>query len=299
MLGPYYVTTDARRRAAYGPPCDQSTFSTVIIDGRAFTCHADVVDAYEAFDEIREHHGYRLTGFDTGLYSCRHMRHDPAKPMSFHSWAVPLDLNWLENPAGNKLVTDIPEAMRHDILQLQTVSGVWVFRWGADWDRDGEVEDHNYIDAMHWEPIAHPLDLATGIAPFTLSPSEGGTSMSLLNFDVGPPNAPAVVDPRSAALQKMLVDRGHDLGTFGRNGDGVDGEAGNITRAALADFQTARGITDEPQVVATYTYAALHAPGSDEPLDYVTPAWGFVQGVYRLVRRRLFRGFSHKPRNRR
>ena len=264
MNGPYYVTTDSRRRAAYGAPCDVKDFSKVTIDGRSLTCNSIVVGAYQAFEQIRAHHGYRLTGNDTGFYSCRHMQHNPRLPMSFHSWAVPLDINWLENPAGNKLVTDIPKPMRDDILDLKTNSGAWVFRWGADWDRDGQWTDHSYVDAMHWEPIAHPLDLETGIAGFTFRPPDTEALMSLLGFNIGPLGEDsvggAVGDPtgdRAETLQLGLLRRGEALPLYG-----ADRWAGDETRKALASFQAKRSISGENGVVGPKTYDAWHAPAA-------------------------------------
>lgn len=164
MLGPYYVTTDARRHAAWGDPCQaKATAGRVTIDGRTFVLSIDAVAAFEVWERIRHRHGYRLTGTDTGFYNCRHMQHNPDLPMSYHSWGMALDVNWLENPAGSKLVTDIPQAMIDDLLAVRTGSGARVFRWGGDWDWDGVSTDHSYIDAMHWEVVAHPSDLATGI----------------------------------------------------------------------------------------------------------------------------------------
>lgn len=164
MIGPWYVTTDYRRRTAWGNPCQsKATAGRVSIDGRSFVLSRDAVEAFEVWEKIRAKHGYKLTGSDTGFYNCRHMQHNPSLPYSYHSWGMALDVNWLENPAGSKLVTDIPQEMIDELLSVRTNSGARVFRWGGDWDWDGVSSDHSYIDAMHWEVVAHPLDLATGI----------------------------------------------------------------------------------------------------------------------------------------
>lgn len=164
MIGPYYITSDDRRRAAWGDPCRTEAYSgRVVIDGRIFALSIHAVEAFAVFEKIRERHNYQLTGTDTGFYNCRHTQHNPSLPMSFHSWGMALDINWLENPAGSKLVTDLPRAMIRELLEVRTKSGARVFRWGGDWDYDGEWEDHSYVDAMHWEVVSHPLDLATGV----------------------------------------------------------------------------------------------------------------------------------------
>lgn len=264
MIGPYYITSDARRRAAYGAPCGaKATEGSVVIAGRTLRCRANVVEAYQAYEQLRAHHGYVPTGTDTGIYSCRHMQHNEALPMSFHSWGIPIDINWLQNPAGNKLVTDIPKPLRDDWLSLKTNSGAWVFRWGADWDRDGSHSDHTYIDAMHWEPYAHPLDLATGIEGFV--PSTPGDDMGLLGFNIGPMGAASVGGPvgdptgdKAQSLQEGLMLRGYDLPQFG-----ADRFAGDETRTAFAAWQNDKGITGEGGVMGPVSDAhwSIGVPG--------------------------------------
>lgn len=161
MIGPYYVNTDARRRAAWGPPCDV-TFASVVIDGRTFKVERRVKDAFDVWEQMRAKYLYHLEGPDTGFYNCRRMRHDPKLPYSPHAWATALDVNWLENPAGSRLVSNIPKLMVIELQQIKTASGAYVFMWGGDWDRNPRT-GHTYYDAMHWAVIAHPLDLATGI----------------------------------------------------------------------------------------------------------------------------------------
>ena len=175
-----YVLTEAQRLAAWGDPCvaGDVLLGPLILDGRTFSVNQIGIPAFEVWEDIREVHDYKLTGTDTGFYNCRHMRHNAALPWSVHAWAMALDVNWLENPAGNKLVTDIPQEMIDDLLAVRTTSGARVFRWGGDWDWDGESTDHSYVDAMHWEVVAHPLDLETG---FTNTP---GDDMPLTEADL-------------------------------------------------------------------------------------------------------------------
>ena len=186
MKGPYYVTSEAKRLAAWGPPGlfgdGPQAAVTIQLDGRPFAVNRLGKEAWERFDDIRALHGYHLTGRDTGFYNYRHMRHNDRLPWSVHAWAMALDINWLENPAGSKLVTDLPAPMIVDLLALRTESGARVFRWGADWDWDGDTTDHSYVDAMHWEVVAHPLDLDTGIRrepDMTLTPEEIATVKEL------------------------------------------------------------------------------------------------------------------------
>lgn len=162
MLGPYYVTTDARRRAAWGPPC-QPLLAPIFIDGTRYQCDTSVVPAFNRLEQIRARWDFHQGGTDTGFYNCRRMRNDPNLPFSVHAWARALDWDWLQNPAGKTLITNMPRGMTDELQRVMTVSGAYVFVWGGDWDRN-PATGHTYWDAMHVEVIAHPLDLATGIA---------------------------------------------------------------------------------------------------------------------------------------
>lgn len=231
MIGPHYVTTEARRLAAWGRPGTAARGGDVILvdtllDGRPLAVNRLAAPAFRAFERIRARHGYRLTGNDTGFYSYRHMRHDPSLPWSVHAWAMALDINWLENPAGSKLVTDIPKPMILELQSVRTLSGARVFRWGGDWDWDGISTDHSYIDAMHWEAVAHPLDLATGID------SEENDEMTL-----------TLTKPHTTGLAVGLHQRGllaWNAGALPEWKD--DGDYGEETAEWVETFQTAHGL---------------------------------------------------------
>lgn len=172
MIGPYYIMNQTQRFAAWGKPGTASkgggvVLVDIVLDGRTLKVEKEAYNEFAAFEAIRDAHDHHMTGTDVGFYSYRHMRHDPSLPWSVHAWARALDWDWLQNPAGSKLVTNIPREMRNDLLALRYNSGARVFLWGGDWDWDGQSSDHTYIDAMHWEAVGHPLDAATGIKGFT------------------------------------------------------------------------------------------------------------------------------------
>ena len=162
------ILTESARRAAWGTPCTL-TFGKVTIDTRTLSCHAKAIPAFSAWEQVRATFGYRVTGDDTGIYNCRVIR--GTSVYSSHAWALALDVNWLTNPDGNKLKTDIPPAMQEALQDIRTNSGQHVFRWGGDWDRNPS-SSHKYYDAMHWEVVAHPEDLASGISGLALYPDD-------------------------------------------------------------------------------------------------------------------------------
>jgi peptidoglycan hydrolase-like protein with peptidoglycan-binding domain len=49
-------------------------------------------------------------------------------------------------------------------------------------------------------------------------------------------------------IQQFLVDNGYDLGDYGDNEDGVDGEYGGLTRKAVKEFQRKKGLEDDGKV---------------------------------------------------
>lgn len=183
MIGPWYVNTDARRRLAWGPPC-KPDLAPVVIDGQQYKCDRSVVSAFNWLEKIRAKWGFHQNGTDTGFYNCRRMRHDPNLPFSPHAWARALDWDWLQNPAGSKLVTNMPRPMIDELLRVKTMSGAYVFVWGGDWDRNLRT-GHTYYDAMHWEVQAHPLDLTTGIAGSTFPPPPEEDDVTLKAGDRG------------------------------------------------------------------------------------------------------------------
>lgn len=154
--------SSAWREAAFGAPCEASKVKiedwlpgvNVYIDRRAYA-------AFVALADIIERHGYEVRSRDTGSYNCRYIKGTSA--MSSHAWGIAVDINWSTNPyRTDRLVTDMPRDMIEEIEALRTVSGHQVFRWGGDWDGRPETPHSNY-DAMHFEVVATPTELATGI----------------------------------------------------------------------------------------------------------------------------------------
>lgn len=96
-------------------------------------------------------------------------------------------------------------------------------------------------------------------------------------------------------LQAALKQLGYDLGDYGDNKDGIDGEYGSKTKAAVAELQKSAGL-DETGIFDTATYKALLAalepkenpdPDEDTPDGGSKPAYVLIiegdENVLRLV----------------
>lgn len=142
--------SSAWRYETWGDPCPRTLTTISFVGESLLTVHVDIVPAVTALATVLKAHGYGVRKGDTGAYNCRHMRHDPSAPMSSHSWGTAIDINWQLNPAGSKLVTNMPKEMVADIMAIKTKQGKRVWRWGGDWDNRPDTP-HTYYDAMHYE----------------------------------------------------------------------------------------------------------------------------------------------------
>ena len=90
----------------------------------------------------------------------RHQRHDPSRPLSIHSWGAAIDINPKDGRGryfkrgitpplwGNSWYDHWPNSLHQDFVEAFQSVG---FRWGGDWDGDGQTDDHTFIDPMHFE----------------------------------------------------------------------------------------------------------------------------------------------------
>jgi hypothetical protein len=175
------ILTETARIEAWGRPCKLVGGELVMIDDRLYDVNPAFASGWVAWEMVRAAYKYAMPGSDTGHYSCRHIANDPNRPWSEHAWrGLAFDMNWLQNPDGKTLVTDMPAGMTPAIQKIRTVSGEFVFRWGGDWDRTPETP-HAYYDAMHFSQTASPDDLASGIDWTTVQGAELGRLEQELN----------------------------------------------------------------------------------------------------------------------
>lgn len=179
------MLTTAQLRAAWGPACrPSSTRVTIALHGAGrITVDRRCEPAFRALNACLVAHDYRTRRADTGAYNCR--RITGGTGYSLHAYGIAADLNWQTNPYGRNLVTDMPPAMRAAIKAIRTRNGVRVFGWGGDYRTNK--------DAMHFEVVCRPSDLATGIDlatipghptdPAKLPPNLGGFLMALTDAE--------------------------------------------------------------------------------------------------------------------
>lgn len=231
--------SNAWRLEAWGEPCKLSTVAAPIYaGGPKCQIRKEIEPAYIQLGSVFLRHGYIVRRI--GGYNCR--RITGGTTHSSHSWGISVDVNDDTNPyRRDKLVTDMPYAMTEDVYRIKTVDGVQVWRWGGDWDGRPEVPNSNY-DAMHFEPIATPRELARGFFA-EIRPDVSGNTLQRSY----PVIRQGAVGLAVAELQRMLGMT--SLGTG-------SGKFGPRTHQAVQSYQASRGL--EPDgVVGNATWTAL------------------------------------------
>lgn len=155
------LRTTSALRSIWGPPCSSDRMVKVALwccDGASVVVDSRTVKAWAALDAIAKKYNYKFRPADTGAYVCRKIT--GGSGYSLHAYGIAADFNWSTNPYfpypvskdGN---SDMPDGMVDEIRNLQTNNGAWVFGWGGDYS--------SIRDFMHYEIVASPEELATGI----------------------------------------------------------------------------------------------------------------------------------------
>ena len=156
------MRSTAELRILWAPACTPPFARYTLHGGGVVTVDVLVVDALKALNAVLIDWDYRTRRADTGAYNCRTIT--GGRSYSLHAYGIAVDLNWSTNPYGHHLITDMPIGMIEDIEGIRTAGGVQVWRWGGRYS--------NNKDAMHFEVVASPAELARGIQSQTTTNTE-------------------------------------------------------------------------------------------------------------------------------
>lgn len=230
------MLTTPQLRAAWAPPCNDADIELVyLVEGVRVNVHRKCRAAVAALGRVFEAHRYHVRREDTGAYNCRSIT--GGSGYSLHAYGIAIDINWNTNPyrADNVLVTDMPEVMRDDVKRIRTMTGKRVWGLGADYG--------SRKDAMHYEIVCAPADLASGIDWQTVRQESRQSPVEHHPLIRRGDRGPAV-----QMLQQILgvvQPGGSGYGTFGPR-----------TEAAVKQYQATRGLTVDG-VVGRQTWTAL------------------------------------------
>jgi hypothetical protein len=256
--------TNAWRLEAWGEPCEITEVPAAIYEGGPkCQINAAILEAFCQLGAVFVRHGYVVRRI--GAYNCRKIT--GGTTMSAHAWGIAVDINDDTNPYRlDRLVTDMSPAMIADVLAIRTRDGVHVWRWGGNWDGDPDTPHSNY-DAMHFEMMATPAELARG---FTADMPTAATASTV--------GASSIPVPRVVPVRAWpRIRRGDDGDAvkFFQSLVGLErasgaGHFGPRTEAAAREYQRSRGLFVDG-IVGLATWTALLtgqpplAPGQPTP----------------------------------
>ncbi len=205
-------------RRAWAPHCQGPHTTLTLHGGGRITIKSATVPAWLVLNDILKKHNYQTHRAQTGAYNCRVIT--GGSNYSLHAYGIAADLNWSKNPYSKTLRTDMPGAMVAEIKAIRTMNGKRVFRWGGDY--------RGNKDAMHYEIICTPRDLASGIHQQNAIPPAdlGQVLRTLQESSRGTPLKRGDNGPRVGQLQWVLNQKA---------GQGliVDGDFGPATEASV------------------------------------------------------------------
>jgi hypothetical protein len=210
-------TSTQQIREWWSPPCTGALAKVSLFGGAVVSVRPAIVPAVRALSAVFEQWQYACTAPDCGAYNCRKIT-GGTRP-SLHSYAIAIDINWQDNPYGPVLKTDMPKGMIDDVIAIRTTSGQQVWRWGGTYSGNK--------DAMHFEIVCSPADLATGIEggenppARILKPDDRGEDVKVLQKSLN-------------TVAKFRINRvGKSPGAVIR----VDGVYGDETTEAVREIQ--------------------------------------------------------------
>lgn len=154
------MLTQAQQAKYWGAQCYSGPkLAVTLYGGGVVTVRPVLGDAVLALDAVLRSYNYHTRVADTGGYVCRHETN--STKISNHGRAIAIDINWTTNPYGHVLHTDMPRAMVNAICAIRTNNGQQIWNWGGNWSGNK--------DAMHFEVVCKPSDIATGVKGATVT----------------------------------------------------------------------------------------------------------------------------------
>jgi peptidoglycan hydrolase-like protein with peptidoglycan-binding domain len=231
------MRTTSELRRLWTPACQCELTVLQLHSGARVSVARATSEAFRAIDGVMQAAGYAPRARDTGGFNCRKITGGTGH--SLHAFGLAVDYNWNSNPfrADGKLITDMPSKMVTAIKAIRTKGGAPVFRWGGDFTR--------VKDAMHFEVVASPRELASGIAWSKVEvkepdPAKPSTWPVLQRGDRGP-----TVKVLQGRLTRAAVPC-----------EPVDGIFGKGTEQSVRRFQDSRSL-DVDGTVGLQTWTAL------------------------------------------
>jgi hypothetical protein len=230
------MLTTPELRTAWSPACNVPLCTVELVQGVRITCHAAAATAVKALGRVLEAHGYVVRQADTGAYNCRAITEGTGH--SLHAYGIAIDINWNTNPyrRDNVLVTDMPRVMVNNILRIRTANGASVWGWGGNY--------RSVKDAMHFEVVCRPEDLAAGV------------DWSTVHQPPLRPSAPARWPITQRGDRGEAVEELQRLLGVAIPGDAGFGMFGPRTEAAVRAYQRSHGLDIDGRV-GRQTWTAL------------------------------------------
>lgn len=197
MLSQEQIAKDWGEGCFHGPK-----LAITLYGGGVVTVRPAIGDAVLALDAVLRSFRYQAFANDTGGYNCRPKT--GSTETSNHGRAIAIDIDWNQNPYGAVLHTNMPRAMVDDICAIRTNNGQQVWNWGGNWSGNK--------DAMHFEIVCKPSDIATGI-------KGGSVPTPFPEPDPNPPPVPPItpsgdIDKETETMQFINATGRGNIGLF-------------------------------------------------------------------------------------
>lgn len=204
-------------------------------DGRVFRPEVDkrLAELFTLFLNASQEFGYPLIGAmeenangrkqgGVSSFFCRAIKGSNPPQPSNHSSATALDLYSRSNVMlyAERPVPFVSTIHPH---QVELAAAADIYWGGWYWDND-----HNYVDAMHFEYMKRPADVAASLASLKAKRQEIHDRLN----PPPPPEDPDVTPQEVKELQMVINQRGHMPPLA------VDGDYGPLTRAAVLNLNT-------------------------------------------------------------